>query len=1204
MTLRFVTLQGNIMLRTASAIFLFLAASSFASAQTGVLPVGADGKPLNLDFETGTLKDWTADGKAFDGQPIKGDVVAKRRADSKSQHQGDFWIGGFEKVQDKPLGTLTSVPFKVTHPWATFLVGGGPWMETCVELVFNESKDVFYRASGLEEENLRPVLVDLQKHQGKEIFIRIVDKHPGHWGHINFDDFRFHEQKPKIPTRPKMPTTDVLKFAGLTPQKAALAMTVPEGFDVTLFAGEPDVMQPIAFCFDDRGRIWVAEAYSYPIRRKDKDAKDRILIFEDTDGDGKFDKRTVFMDGLNLVSGIEYGFGGIWIGAAPHFMFVPIKEVPLKVGAGSPDPAPAGVARSGDRATTTVPAGPPQILLDGWGYQDTHETLNTFIWGPDGWLYGCHGVFTHSKVGKPGTPEDERTKINAGVWRYHPTKHKFEVFAHGTSNPWGLDFNDYGQAFVECCVIPHNFHMIQGGRYQRQGGTHFNPHTYGDIKTIADHLHYLGATPHGGNERSDSAGGGHAHCGTMIYLGGTWPAEYRGQMFMGNIHGRRLNVDILKPQGSGYVASHGKDFLFANDAWARFINLRYGPDGNVYLIDWYDKQACHTGNVQVWDRTNGRIYKVSHRAAKPVLNVDLSKLSAKQLIDLQTHPNDWYVRHSRRILQERHLLKGDLDAFQSDSNLSRKQLTEHKDETKRLRGLWLQHSLDGLSQKQVLQFLADPSDNVRHWAVRSWSENAKPDRVLMKRFVELASKDPSPVVRLSLASALQRMDLDERWEIAAALLAHSEDVTDHNLPLMYWYAIEPLADVDPARALALALNGKIPQLHGFMIRRIGAGGDATNLLIDALAKTKDASGQLVFLTAMREALKGRRQVPMPGAWPKLYDRLRNVRDHDVNIEAACLSVTFGNPGPALEMLKYRGNTFGQAAAANALIEAGHPKLAPDLHWLLDSELKGTNARRIAIRGLATYDDAATPGNLIGRFTNFTADERRDALNTLAARPAFAKAMLDAVAAKKLDAKEVSADIVRQMRNLKDKELSARLTELWGAVRESSADRVKLIADTKAMLATPAKFTPDLAQGRAIFNKTCAQCHTLFGEGGKLAPDLTGSNRANLDYLLENILDPSAVIPKEYAPTVIEMKDGRILMGMIRSDTPIALTVVTVNEVLTLPRKEVDTLTPTKVSLMPEDLIKQLSEPEVRALIGYLQSPVQVPIKGSALLNRR
>ena len=150
------------------------------------------------------------------------------------------------------------------------------------------------------------------------------------------------------------------------------------------------------------------------------------------------------------------------------------------------------------------------------------------MWGPDGWLYGTHGVFTHSLVGKPGTPDEERIPLNAGVWRYHPQRHEFEVFAHGTSNPWGLDFDEYGNCWIEACVIPHLFQIVQGGRFQRQAGQHFNPYTYDDIKQVGDHVHYLGANPHGGNGRSDAAGGGHAHSGMMVYQGDAWPEEYRG----------------------------------------------------------------------------------------------------------------------------------------------------------------------------------------------------------------------------------------------------------------------------------------------------------------------------------------------------------------------------------------------------------------------------------------------------------------------------------------------------------------------------------------------------------------------------------------------------------------------------------------------------------------------------------------------------
>ncbi len=309
----------------------------------------------------------------------------------------------------------------------------------------------------------------------------------------------------------------------------------------------------------------------------------------------------MFAEGLNLVSGLEVGFGGVWVGAAPYLMFIP------------------------DRNGDDVPDGEPEILLDGWGWQDTHETLNTFNWGPDGWLYGCHGVFTYSRVGKPGTPDSERTPLTAAIWRYHPTRHKFEVFSEGTSNPWGVDFNDWGQAISTACVIPHLWHNIQGGRYQRQAGEHENRYTYDDIKTIADHLHYLGNNPHAGNERSDQAGGGHAHAGAMIYLGGTWPEEYRNQIFMNNIHGQRINMDVLTRRGSGYVGSHGPDFLLTQDQASQMLNFRYGPDGQVYVIDWYDMQACHDPHADAHDRTNGRIYKIIYGdadATAPAVNLN------------------------------------------------------------------------------------------------------------------------------------------------------------------------------------------------------------------------------------------------------------------------------------------------------------------------------------------------------------------------------------------------------------------------------------------------------------------------------------------------------------------------------------------------------------------------------------------------------
>jgi putative membrane-bound dehydrogenase-like protein len=274
------------------------------------------------------------------------------------------------------------------------------------------------------------------------------------------------------------------------------------------------------------------------------------------------------------------------------------------------------------------PTGPPQRLLDGWGTQDTHEVLNNLRWGPDGWLYGVHGLFTHSNVGKPGATDAERQKMNGGVWRYHPTRHEFEVYAEGSSNPWGIDFNDYGHPFITVCVIPHMYHVIQGARYQRQANKHFNPYTYDDIKTIGDHVHYLGDRgPHAGNFRSTAAGGGHAHAGAMIYMGNSWPVKYRSQIFMNNINGAKLNVDQLTRSGSGYVATHEKDFLSMNDSWSQWLNFKYDASGSVWAIDWYDQNQCHSPNPDVHDKTLGRIFKITNENDTWV-HVDLSKATS------------------------------------------------------------------------------------------------------------------------------------------------------------------------------------------------------------------------------------------------------------------------------------------------------------------------------------------------------------------------------------------------------------------------------------------------------------------------------------------------------------------------------------------------------------------------------------------------
>lgn len=788
----------------------------------------ANGQPLDLGFESGTLQNWTSDGGAF--TVIEGGAINGSSTTAKTGHVGTYWVTS-QTGGSAMKGTLTSVPFRVTQPFASFLLSGGAFSSTRVELLTADDKKVFYTITGANHSMLRPAVVDLTAYVGREISVRIVDEETGAstavyirenpWAHISFDNFRFHASKPeflneiKVAETPTLPPMDRVLHAGLGGKDAARAMTVPKGFTVKLAAAEPDVVRPIAFAIDDRGRLWVAEAHTYPLRAVDGEGKDRILILEDTDGDGTLDKRKVFVENLNLVSGLEVGFGGVWVGAAPYLLFIPVKD------------------------GEDQPSGPPQVLLDGWGYQDTHEMLNTFTWGPDGWLYGTHGVFTHSEVGKPGAPDSERVRLNGAVWRYHPTRHQFEVFANGTSNPWGIDFNDYGHAFITACVIEHLYHIVPGARYKRQAGQHFNQYTYDDIKTIADHVHWVGRQgPHAGNSRSDAAGGGHAHAGAMIYLGGdSWPREYRDSIFMNNIHGARTNTDKLARQGSGYTAAHGPDFLKTNDSWSQMLNLRYGPDGSVWAIDWYDKNQCHSTNPEIHQKTLGRIYKIVNEKDRWT-KVDLAKLPSEKLVDLQLHRNDWYVRHARRILQER----GPDPAVHA--RLERI-LSDNADVTRKLRALWTLHVTGGLTEAKLQPLLSHENEYMRAWAIQLLVEEGRASEDIVRQFARMARQDQSALVRLYLASALQRVPIDQRWDVLAGLYANEDDASDQNLPLMVWYAAEPAVEADMWRALTLATDTKLPKLFTYTVQRIGSIGtnEALRVLTETLGRTEDRARQ-------------------------------------------------------------------------------------------------------------------------------------------------------------------------------------------------------------------------------------------------------------------------------------------------------------------------------------------------------------------------
>src|SRR5688572_19706849 len=395
----------------------------------------------------------------------------------------------------------------------------------------------------------------------------------------------------------------------LSPQEAMAAMRVPPGFKVELVAAEPDVVNPTAMTFDDRGRIWVCESFEYP-RREPGPGKDRIRILEDADHDGRFEKVTVFKEGLNIPCGIVHGNGGVYVTNAPDVLFLKDTD-------------------GDDRADTE------EVLFTGFGRDDTHELPNNLIWGPDGWLYGMNGVFNGAKVTSPG--DGKKYDFTCAIWRYHPRTKIFELFSQGTSNPWGLDFNRQGDWFISCCVIDHMFHMTQSGYYLRQGGPY--PPLTVHLPSITTQHHQKAA-----------------YAGLAIYDADAYPEEYRGKLLMGNLHGSCINQDVLERNGSTYRQKNAPDFLSANDAWFMPVAQKIGPDGCVYVMDWYDRYHCYQDanrDSPGLDRAKGRIYRIVYEDAPRAKKFDLGKASNQELLKLLGHSNVWWRRQAQRVLNER-----------------------------------------------------------------------------------------------------------------------------------------------------------------------------------------------------------------------------------------------------------------------------------------------------------------------------------------------------------------------------------------------------------------------------------------------------------------------------------------------------------------------------------------------------------------------
>ena len=978
----------------------------------------------------------------------------------------------------------------------------------------------------------------------------------------------------------------------MDPLEVCRTAELPPGFELQVFAAEPDVQNPIGLCTDHKGRVWVAENFTWAgnnLGTWDDTLRDRLVVLADTDGDGKHDERTVFWDGGTRMTSVAVGLGGAWVIDLPNLLFIP------------------------DRDDDLVPDGPPEIVLDGIDEKSVgHTPCNGLKWGPDGWLWARHGIQGTSRIGVPGAGDSQRVHVNTGVWRYHPARKTVEGVISGMTNSWGADFDAHGETFVINTVIGHLWHAVYGSHVERMYGTDLEPHVYDLVPQVADHVHWdtgekWSDIRFGVSDKTSAAGGGHAHIGLMIYQGTNWPAAYRGGLFTLNLHGRRINHDLLAAKGAGYVATHGADMAFIDDPFYRGMDLVQGPDGGVFIADWSDTGECHDHDGV--HRTSGRIYKLVHGTPRSPRRVNLMALEGTALRGNLLVEDQWWSRAAVREWQRRALAGADLSA---DAAWLRDRAAQAADPLHRLRAIWALAAIDTpaartLDEGILVGLLDDADPFVRSWGVRllvdaSSPAGGQPSAAALARLLALARTDLAPPVQLHLASAVGRLADGPAWELAEALASHDTFAADPLFPKLVWFGLAPGVPRNLDRAVALAASGRLPPLAHNLARYVAGKVEERPELVAKLLGTAagDDARRRDLVTGIADGLRGWRQAKAPEGYAELSAKLAASADEPTVNALRELDVLFGE-GRGVEAV--RAVVLDGGAAPEARRQAIRTLVASvpeDGAALLQGLLSDRPVIAEALAGLARYDHPETPEKALGPAGIFAPADRAALVDLLASRPAYAAKLLDAVERGQIRADEISAFHARQIADFGDEALAERLAKLWGQVRVSDAEKKELIAKWRGELSPEVLAAADRSRGRGLFARDCASCHVLFGEGRKLGPDLTGSNRKNLDYLLENVVDPGASVGADFRAVSFVLGDGRAVTGVISAADDRTLTVQTAQAQVVLDKNDIAEQSVQAQSLMPDGLLSKLSAEDVRDLVAYLVSPDQVPLPAAGV----
>jgi putative membrane-bound dehydrogenase-like protein len=968
---------------------------------------------------------------------------------------------------------------------------------------------------------------------------------------------------------------------GLSPEEAVKRMKLPPGFTVRTVASEPMIRQPVSVSFDARGRMWVLQYLQYPNYAGLKPVKqdqylrtiwdkvpeppphgpkglDRLTICYDPDENGVYRKSKDFVTGLNIASGFCLGNGGVYVVQPPYLLFYP------------------------DRNEDDMPDGDPQVLLSGFGMDDTHSLANSLQWGPDGWLYGAAGSTSTCKIANPANPK-EVIEFQQGIWRYHPKSKRFELFSEGGGNTYGLDFDKHGQL-----IAGTNWggfamlHQMQGAYhvkgFSKHGPLH-NPHTYGYF----DHVPYTGFK------------GGHVTAGGIVYQADAFPPGYRDQYIAANLLSNAIYWHKLEPVKSSFKARHGGELLETTDTWFRPIDCLLGPDGSVYVVDFYDRRAAHLDPVDNWDKTNGRVYKIEYRGTPKVPPFDLRKKTGAELAELLKHPNKWWRNEARRLLAERQ------DA--SVHTKLRQWVVAEKGDLA-LESLWALYVSGGWQERDFDNVGSHPNEYVRAWAVRFVGDEGEATTPTAQALLRMARTETSPVVLAQLACSAKRFAPVPAMDLMSAMLENPRCADDPLLPMLMWWTMESANTRDPADEVRFPYpSGPSEKLRDFFGERVARrflSGDVprgaercANLFSLTIGSNADTAPVLKGVAA---ALQARPLDAVPPPLKPALEGLWKAKPKDMLVLEVLARMSHEPARAALRdmVADAKSPDATRLKAADLLRQVRDPK-AKDLFLAQLAAAKSDALRIGLLGGLEGFDDPQVGQRVLADYAGYSPAVKRRAVQLLLSRPAWAVALLKKLDAGTFPKTDVSLDQARAAVGLNDKNVTALVEKQFGKLAPATAgEKQARIAWLSRELQVGGKGDP--VKGKALFTKHCAACHTLHGEGGKVGPDLTTADRKNRGYLLANIVDPSGYIRPEYVVQNVLTTDGRKVSGIASESAGGSVTLVSVvndqPQKTVLAKADIDDVRPSAVSLMPEKLLDTLSYAEIVDLFAYLAADAQ------------